>query len=211
MSKAPELGNSFVQSISRESAVDLVKEYAEVGIDAVFADGILRDLPVVRTVFALARAGISIGDRLLLKKILKFLYELQSISVKQRSEMIERLEADPDYGRKVGEHLVELLERVESERKPAMLARVFKAYVNSEIDANILNRLNMAVERIPLFEIGSVRLFRDSEPTARQKIDATFLVNAGLANIGSGWGALVFTPNDICNKFLQLDLDRLAA
>ena len=35
--------------------------------------------------------------------------------------MAQSLEADPKYRRKVGEHILELLERVDSKRKPAVV------------------------------------------------------------------------------------------
>jgi hypothetical protein len=130
----------------------------------------------------------------------------------ERAEMVQRLESDPAYGRKVGEHLIELLDRIESRTKPEMVALVFKAYAASSIDAGMLHRLNNAIERIPHFEIPNVRKFRDIEPGDRLNFSATSLqalVHAGLATVGSGYGALVYEPNDVCSAFLHLDLDRV--
>ena len=91
-----------------------------------------------------------------------------------------------------------------------MVALVFKAYSASSIDSGMLHRLNNSIERIPLFEIPSIRRFSDATREQRLEFNATSLqalVNAGLAIVGSGYGALVYEPNDVCAVFLALNLD----
>ena len=91
-----------------------------------------------------------------------------------------------------------------------MVALVFKAYSASSIDSGMLHRLNNSIERIPLFEIPSIRRFSDATREQRLEFNATSLqalVNAGLAIVGSGYGALVYEPNDVCAAFLALNLD----
>ena len=112
----------------------------------------------------------------------------------------------------VGEHIIELLDRLESHLKPRMAAFVFKAYSASRIDGDMLHRLNHAIETIPLFEVQNVRKFNDASEKERLKFDPTSLqafVNAGLAHVLSGFGALVYQPNNVCAMFLALDLDRI--
>jgi hypothetical protein len=69
---------------------------------------------------------------------------LADLSKWQRDDMVSRIEADPEYGRRVGSHVIELLDHVDSHRKPMMLATVFAAYAIGEIDVHVLNRLNAA-------------------------------------------------------------------
>ena len=212
MSKPKDLGLAVVDSIKTDSTIDLVKEYCEIGIDAALSDGALKDLPVVSTIVALGKIGVSINNRLLIIKLMKFLGLSQSMSAQERAEMVQKLESDPAYGRKVGEHLIELLDRIESQMKPEMLSLVFKAYAASEVDADMLHRLNHAIERIPHFEIPNIRVFNDMAPDDRLNFNASSLqtfVNAGLATVGSGFGALVYQPNEVCEKFLSLGLDKV--
>src|SRR5947208_15527036 len=127
MSKSTELGAAVVESLATEAATEIAKEYAEIGLDAVLSEGLLKDIPVVNTVVALGKLGISINDRLLIKKLLAFLSNFQTVSAEDRTEMVRKLESDSAYGRKVGEHIIELLDRIESHLKPRMVALVFKA------------------------------------------------------------------------------------
>ena len=109
MSKSTELGAAVVESLATEAATEIAKEYAEIGLDAVLSEGLLKDIPVVNTVVALGKLGISINDRLLIKKLLAFLSNFQTVSAEDRTKMVRKLESDASYGRKVGEHIIELL------------------------------------------------------------------------------------------------------
>ena len=212
MSKPKDLGLAVVESIQTDSTIDLVKEYCEIGIDAALSDGALKDLPIVSTIVAFGKLGVSINNRLLIIKLMKFLSQSQSMTAQERIEMVQKLESDPAYGRKVGEHLIELLDRIESQLKPEMLSLVFKAYAASEIDADMLHRLNNAIERIPHFEIPNIRVFNDMTPDDRLRFNASSLqafVNAGLATLISGYGKLVYKPNEVCEKFLSIGLDKV--
>ena len=141
-----------------------------------------------------------------------FLSDFQAVEAQERAEMVQKLESDTAYGRKVGEHIIELLDRIESHIKPRMVALVFKAYSESHVDSSMLHRLNSAIEKIPLFEVRNIRQFSDVTPEERFKISPTSLqafLNSGLADISSGLGKLVYKPNDVCANFLAFDLDRV--
>jgi hypothetical protein len=47
--------------------------------------------------------------------------------------MIDRLDNEDGFRRKVGDRLIELLDRVDSHAKPEMLAKAFRAYATSQI------------------------------------------------------------------------------
>lgn len=214
MSKHHELGTAVVETLSSSEVQDLMKEYAEIGLDTALSEGLLKDIPLVGTIVGLAKVGISVSDRILIRKIIKFLGPLSDLSDKRRQEMVQKLEADTAYGRKVGEHLIEILDRLEAHCKPQMIALAFKAYAKGEIDATMLHRLNYAIDRIPSYEINKVR--RIHEMSDEERLEANMatlqaLLNAGLVNVASGFGALVYEPNDLCEVFLALNLDRTDA
>lgn len=124
--------------------------------------------------------------------------------------MISRLEADPVFGRKVGEHLLELLARVEGKQKPKMLAQVFSAYAKNRIDSRTLLRLNHAIEQLPNSELPSVRPFYYRSPERPFEFDTytgQALVTAGLAEIRAGFGNINFMKTELCTIFLELELD----
>ncbi|NTU50716.1 MAG: hypothetical protein HGA87_07595 [Desulfobulbaceae bacterium] len=212
MRSSVELGSAVVESLTTEMPSDLLTEYTEIGLDNLISDGLLKDIPVVNTIVALGKLGISIHDRLFVKKLLTFLVDFQAVSYQDRVAMVHKLESDPQYGRKVGEHIVELLDRIESHMKPRMVSLVFKAYSSSIIDGVMLHRLNNAIERIPVMEVKNIRTFRDSAPKMQKEFDPISLqayVNSGLAEVCWAFNGLRYDPNDVCSSFLELELDRV--
>lgn len=204
------LPKALVASIKSGRAVDLAQDYAEIGVDAVLEGGLLEEIPFVKTLVAISKLPSSVSDRLLIKKLIKFLGPLHHIGEADRVDLINRLENDPKYSRIVGEHFLELLSRIDSHSKPEMVAKVLLGYASGKIDAAMLHRLNAAIESLPFYEIPNVRTYFDAEPKERLEIPANTLqaiMMAGLATAASGWGSLVFEPTDVCEKFLELGLD----
>jgi hypothetical protein len=62
-----------------------------------------------------------------------------------------------------------------------------------------------AIDRVPAFEIKSLRLFCEIPETSREAPVPTLqnLHMSGLLNAVSGWGALVYSPNEVSGRFSQ--------
>lgn len=213
MSDTDSLGTSLVATLRSDEVGSIAAHAAELGIDAALAAGLLRDLPIISTLVSITKVGLNVRDTLFIRKLLKFLRELKDVSPQERQRMVEKLESDPDYGRSTGEHLIEILEKLDAHRKPEMTARIFLAYLRGRIDVRTLHRLNHAVDRLPFYEIDTVRKIHEAF-TTEGKTDAgkdTYyaLENAGLMYATSGFGGLAYKPSDLCQVFIDLDLDRV--
>jgi hypothetical protein len=210
-----------VQSVTNEgkgdaAAYDLVQDYAQALMDVVISDEVLKHIPVIKTLTSAVAAVKSIRDQILLQKLAQFVASLAEVPAARRRAMIGKLEADPAYKRKVGTHLVELLDRVDSHRKPIMIGEVFAAYLRGQIETTMFQRLLGAIERLSMIDIDAVRAFLGSpDPDlgaiTRESIQA--LTNAGLtwASTGPIGGRIGYTPNEICRMFVALDLDTKSA
>jgi hypothetical protein len=107
---------------------------AETLTDAVMEEGLARDIPIVGTVVGLAKTGVQIKDRLFLKKIIVFLAELREIPTNKREEMISRIDKSGKYRIKIGEKLLYILDKCEDHQKAQLIAVLFKAFIEEEID-----------------------------------------------------------------------------
>lgn len=214
MNNGKELGTALVESVTSGDSLELIKDYAEIGIDAVLEDGVLKDIPIVGSIVGLMKVGVTVSDRMLINKLRKFIGVLADLSPAEINETIWKLESEPKFEQRVGEHLLELLDRVESHQKPKMIAYVFRAYLEGEIDVTMFKLLNFAIERLPSFEIGSVRKFKNFPPPLAEKIGVDdralqMLVNAGLAVALSAASGMAYKPTDVCEQFLRLNLDKV--
>lgn len=203
------LSTEIVTTVRSADLGGLSKDYGEVLLDSVLSEGTLRDIPILGTLVAVGRVGISIKDQIFAKKLVRFLSNLAEVGLADRLEMLDRLENEDGFARQVGDRLIELLDKVDAHAKPEMLAKAFRAYALRTIDGEMLNRLNHAIERLPHYEIKSVPAFHAASAEARIEMSPTTLnslVMAGLATPVSGWGALAYKPNDVCTTFVTLGL-----
>jgi hypothetical protein len=195
---------------------DIAVEVSQSAIEVITSADIFAHLPFIKGLLAAAKSVMSIRDRLLMRKIETLLRRLAYIPQQDRLDMIRRLEDDPAYTESVGEHLVELLDRLEGQRKSAMAGDVFAAFAMKEIDLKMLRRLLNAIERLPAMEIDTVRRFVDStnNQPERDLIDPESiqaLINAGLATSYTitpiGGNRTLYQANATCQRFVELDLD----
>jgi hypothetical protein len=91
MSSDTDLPGELIGAIVDSSAIDAASSLAEVGIDALLDDGLLRDIPVVGTLVSLARAGIALRDRFFAKKIARFLLQVGDVPEEERRRFHEEL------------------------------------------------------------------------------------------------------------------------
>lgn len=213
MSGTDSLGTSLIATLRSDDVISIATHTAELSIDAALVEGLLRDVPVIGTLVSITKVGLNVRDTLFIRKLLKFLRELKDVPFQERQRMAEKLEGDPGYGRSAGEHLIEILEKLDAHRKPEMTARIFAAYVTGRIDARTLHRLNHAVDRLPFYEIDTVRkihqAFKTEGKTDAGKDTYYALENAGLMYATSGLGGLAYKPSDLCQVFIDLDLDQV--
>jgi hypothetical protein len=113
-------------------------------VDGLVSSEIASHIPGVKHLIAFARTLSAVRDRLLMVKLARFFKALSNVPLAERIVLSQSLEADSKYGRKVGEHILELLDPIDSERKPTMCGHVCAACARGEIDLTLLLRLPSA-------------------------------------------------------------------
>lgn len=129
-----DLQQSFDETLNKSDLADISVDIAEVSIDSLLKDGLLKDLPIVGTMYSLAKFGANIHDRLFLKKILSFLRELQNVNPAKRQKIIEEINSSKKYRVKVGEKLLYILDSCDDHVTAENVAKLFDAFLKSEID-----------------------------------------------------------------------------
>lgn len=77
-----------------------------------------------------------IGNMLLLKKIVYFLRGIKDVPPKRRYGMIAEIDNSPKHKIKVGERLLYILNRSDDHDKASLIAQLFKAFLNKNIEYN---------------------------------------------------------------------------
>ena len=163
----PTLESALVTSIAKEDLVELGADLAEVGLDHVLAEGLLRDIPVLGTLVALFRTGSTIRDRIFTAKVIRFLVGLAQIPIDERERFLKEHAQKADKNR-LGETLVLLLDRLDDMQKPEALSRLFAGYILGQYDLETFRRLATALDRIPLSALSPLRSFYEVQALGLQ-------------------------------------------
>lgn len=203
-----KMSTDLVRLVKSAELGGITKEVAEAGFDALTeTDGFVKDLPLVGSLVALGKVGASVRDRLLGQKIMLFLDQLNSLKTEERELLVEKLNQDDGYRGRVGERLLEILERIEVDSQPEMAGRAFSAFAVGQISALDLKRLIVVIGRLPPHELPHVRSFYDSSPHSRGTADwatLNMLETLGLVSSSRGFNSGDYTPTHLMDQFVKL-------
>ena len=196
-----ELEVSLVETLLDSDLANIGTDLGEITVDSALEEGVLKDIPVISTLRALWKTSVAVRDELFLKKLVQFLAGLHDIPPHERKKMIDRLENDDSYAQKVGEHIIILLDRLDNMRKPALLAKAFRAYIKGEIGAQDLQRFLYVIDRAIYSDLTFLKAY-----LADEKVPAAVIqgyVNCGLAWSPPGYATTTIQPTSMATTFLE--------
>jgi len=142
-----KLNKSVNASLKSNSLHEILKEIGEIGIDNLLDDGLLKDIPVISTMIGFAKTGLNFQNKILAKKLINFLIEIDKVPAKDRNQFITKIDNDTNYETKVGETIVMILDKANSFEKSRLHAKLLKASIDEIITypeflklSNIINR-----------------------------------------------------------------------
>jgi hypothetical protein len=183
-SRETNLEGALVESIATPNLTDLTADLAEVGLDQLIEQGVLRDIPILGTLVGAYRTVGIVRDLLFAKKVIRFLTQLGATSTDERKQFVEAIE-DARQRQRIGETLLLLLDRLDEIDKPTLLGKFFSAYVRGQVDLERFLDLSAALDRVPLSSLPELSRFyvsTDSRSGLRGRHLGQF-VSAGLIDI----------------------------
>src|SRR5262245_55760126 len=103
-----DLGLSIIDSLNSDVS-SITQDFADVALDSLLKDGLLRDIPIVSTMVNVTKTAITVRDKLLLRKIIDFVKNI-SVTDEEKREFVSRLHEDRKFSRRVGEQLILFLD-----------------------------------------------------------------------------------------------------
>ncbi|MDH2067269.1 hypothetical protein [Pantoea sp. GD03673] len=206
MEKDSKRGSALISAIKSESVVDLSKEYAECGLDMLIDSDILKDIPFVNTAVGIFSAVGSARDYMFTEKLIRFLTQFSDLSNSERVAMVDKLNEDDKFSGKAGARIIEIIDRMESEDKPELAAKFFKAFASKEINFTEFRRVLVALERIPAFDIPTLAAFSMCDIAESVRMEQSLLlafVNAGLGKNNGGFDGGAILPTKLCEIFVK--------
>ena len=154
-----ELVPAFESSLFETSITDLGIEFAELGIDSILSDGVLKDIPIVGTIVGVGKLAHNVHDRNLLRQTLTFIKEFNRSSI--NSGKIEKYRKKlHDSPQKLEEELgrvLILLDQNVDTIKSTFEARFYVAYVDEKISWDTFCELCDITDRLFISDIANLR------------------------------------------------------
>lgn len=156
------LAIAFSDTLSAD-VVECVSEFAEIGLDAIMEEGVLKEIPFVSTAISVYKIGKSIKERHNIQKLASFLDEINRgiVTEEKREEYQQKFRRNEKFRNQEMEYIIVLIDRYISLDKPRMLAKLYLAYLDGVI---IWEELLMYAEVIDRFLLLDARtLLSESE------------------------------------------------
>ena len=143
------LAIAFSDTLSAD-VVECVSEFAEIGLDAIMEEGVLKEIPFVSTAISVYKIGKSIKERHNIQKLASFLDEINRgiVTEEKREEYQQKFRRNEKFRNQEMEYIIVLIDRYISLDKPRMLAKLYLAYLDGVI---IWEELLMYAEVIDRF------------------------------------------------------------
>ncbi len=149
-----DLTTSFSQSIN-ENAQSILSEVAEIGIDSILDEGLLKEIPLVSTVISLYKIGTNIHERHYLKKLYVFIEEINNHTAndEEREFYKERIKSRPN---KELEYILILIDRYLDYYKPRILAALYMSYLDYKISRDLFTEYAEIIDRLLMSDFVSL-------------------------------------------------------
>lgn len=132
---------------------DILPDVTEAVIDQFLEDGILKDIPIVKTCIQMVKTSHSIRDWFLLKKLIRFFNELEKITQEEKNTFFEDLDTNDKIVENIGNLCIFYLDKYDHEDKAKMIGKLLRAYINRSIDLEMYFRLMQAIDKAYIDDI----------------------------------------------------------
>lgn len=144
-----KLTTDFEKSLFNDS-MDIIADYMEIGIDSFIEEGILEEIPFVKSIVGVLKIGKNVHDRNLLRQTLTFIKEFNSGNISKDKLVAYKftIENNPKKCEAELGKILLLLNNFIDIKKSIMLSRIFKAYINEKINWNTFGDYSEVINRI---------------------------------------------------------------
>jgi len=144
-----KITDSFTKSLIMDNE-DILSEYAELGIDLLIDSNILKEIPIVNTIVGGAKVVKAIRDRNAIKNLIQFINEINigNVNKQKLHDYQKELISNPKKAEiELGRVLLILDSNIDNE-KNIMVGKLFKAYINGDLNWDDFCELTEVVRRL---------------------------------------------------------------
>lgn len=179
------------------STYEVSKDLLEIGIDSLLEDGTMKEIPIVGTVVGILNLGKNITNAIFMKKLLNFIFNLNSISIEERKMFIDKCIKDD---KNFSEKMFEVIDKIDDIDKCKYFTKIFICYGKGYIDYKTFRKFCVATQRLNIYDIEYLRNNLNAKDFGDYGIS---IHNAGLAKIITYPGCCGYSASDECLIFYK--------
>ena len=178
--------------------LELTAESAEIAFKQILDDSILKDIPVIGTIFKIYGIGKSIRDRLYTEKIRHFLLSVNEANEEKRAHFRSIVSSTQDECNRLIQKVLLVIESQSDLEKSELIANFFLAYLDGVITSSDFRR---ALDVTAIYFLDDLKYFL-SECTHRKFIRETYekLQSYGVENL---IGSALISFDTSSNEYLE--------
>lgn len=138
----------LIDTIATDQISELTTDAGEIVLDNLLDDGLIKDIPLIGSAVKIYRAGKSVSEYFFLKKLLRFLYQINSTSLDERQKFVSKISESKSQKKEIGQKLIFLIDRIDNETKVDLLSECFKQFMSRKINRNTFFDLSYAIEKL---------------------------------------------------------------
>lgn len=154
------MSDKFKKLINSDSG-KISKDILELSLDSFIENETLKKIPIFGTIVNLYNLGSTINDKIFANKLIHFLKELEDINPETIQKEIQYIDDSKEYNHKVGDKILEIINRIDSEEKPKIIGRLFKNFISKKIEYVDFLKLSYIVENIFYFDLIKLNNFEE--------------------------------------------------
>ncbi|MGR5278430.1 hypothetical protein ACPV5J_17245 [Vibrio rotiferianus] len=159
------ISENLALTIAKSGSTEFPAEVLEFTIDQALDESLLKDIPFVGWVVKGISTARTITDRIFYHKVLRFLLTLEKVSDSDRQDFLYKIETDHKFQRNVGEHLVVILNKIDSFEKTSLLAKCFDHFISQDIEYSYFMNLSFIIERTPIYDLEALCVPKNKKVT----------------------------------------------
>ena len=167
-----KIEGKLVESIEIKELSSLTTDYAELGLDSILDNSIVKNIPILKTAVSLVKTGLNVRDRIYVKKIYGFLAQVGQTTQEQREKFVRD---NCKNVKQFEEAVLLILEQADRMEKTTLIGKIFKACILGKIRYEEALKLSEMTNRVFWNDLLAMVKLRDTKVSNHQR-----LFNAGL-------------------------------
>jgi len=142
--------------MTKNDLIELVFENAEVVVDQLHDNDLLKDIPLIGNIFKVLSLLQTTRDRLFLTKLSKFLFSLNEVSEKEREKIKKKMTDNPDEAKDIASKIILVIDKITDLEKSEIIANTFLSYINSKLNCDEFKRIVDGLDKAYIGDINQL-------------------------------------------------------